>query len=134
MAMPNLTTALLAVTALAACAARPLSPHEPPTPKAYVVAEITVTDVEAYRDYVRAAFPIIQRYDGKFLTRGGTTIAVEGTPPAQRVMIIEFASLDQAKKFEYSKEYTDIAPLRRSSADSRLFIIEGAADVAAARP
>ena len=81
-----------------------------------------------------AAFPIIQKYGGKFLTRGGTTIAVEGTPPRERVMIIEFASLDQAKKFEYSKEYTDIAPLRRSSADSRLFIIEGAAVVAAARP
>ena len=122
------------MTALAACAARPLSPHEPPTPKAYVVAEITVTDVEAYRDYVRAAFPIIQRYDGKFLTRGGTTIAVEGLPPAERVMIIEFPSLERAKEFEYSQDYTDIAPLRQASAESRLFIVEGAPNPAESQP
>ena len=125
---------LLAGLALGLCAARALSAEGPPPAKAYVVAEIDVKDLDAYREYVAAAFPIIQKYGGKFLTRGGTTIAVEGTPPRERVMIIEFASLDQAKKFEYSKEYTDIAPLRRSSADSRLFIIEGAADVAAARP
>lgn len=133
MAKPNLTTLLAGIT-LAACAAAPLSPQEPPAAKAYVVAEITVTDIEAYRDYVSAAFPIIQRYNGKFLTRGGTTVAVEGSPPAERVMIIEFPSLQRAKEFEYSKEYTDIAPLRQASAESRLFIVEGSLDPAQSRP
>ena len=125
---------LLAGLALGLCAARALSADGPPPAKAYVVAEIDVKNLEAYREYVAAAFPIIQKYEGKFLTRGGTTIAVEGTPPKQRVMIIEFASLEQAKAFEYSSEYTAIAPLRQRSADSRLFIVEGAADVAASRP
>ncbi len=109
-------------------------PAADPPPKAYVVAEIDVKDREAYREYVAAAFPIIQKCGGRFLTREGTTVAVEGGPPAERVMIIEFASLEQAKTFEYSKDYTDIAPLRQRSADSRLFITEGAADVAASRP
>lgn len=125
---------LVGAIAVGLCAASALSADGAPAPKAYVVAEIDVKDLDAYREYVAAAFPIIQKYEGKFLTRGGTTIAVEGTPPKQRVMIIEFASLEQAKAFEYSKEYTAIAPLRQSSADSRLFIVEGAADVAAARP
>lgn len=125
---------LVAGIALGLCAASALAADNPPPAKAYVVAEIDVKNLDTYREYVAAAFPIIQKYGGKFLTRGGTTIAVEGTPPAQRVMIIEFSSLAQAKAFEYSKEYTEIAPLRQSSADSRLFIVEGAADVAAARP
>ena len=130
--------AVSAAIALAACAAgaqqRALSADVPPPPKAYVVAEITVTDMDAYREYVAAAFPVIQKFGGRFLTRGGTSLAVEGAPPAERVMIIEFASLDQAKAFEYSQDYTDIAPLRQRSAQSRLFIVEGAADVAASAP
>lgn len=125
---------LLAALAFGLCPANAVAAGGAPPAKAYVVAEIDVKDLEAYREYVAAAFPIIQKYGGKFLTRGGTTIAVEGAPPAQRVMIIEFASLEQAKAFEYSREYTAIAPLRRRSAESRLFIVEGAADVAAARP
>ena len=126
--------ALIGGIALGACAASALSADGGAAPKAYVVAEIDVKDREAYRDYVAAAFPVIQKYGGRFLTRGGTTVAVEGRPPAERVMIIEFASLEQAKAFEYSKDYTQIAPLRQRSADSRLFIVEGAADVAASRP
>ncbi len=125
--------ALIAGVALGACATTALS-ADAPTAKGYVVAEVDVKDLDAYREYVAAAFPVIQKYGGKFLTRGGTTVAVEGRPPAQRVMIIEFASLEQAKMFEYSKEYTDIAPLRQKSSDSRLFLVEGAADVAASRP
>jgi uncharacterized protein (DUF1330 family) len=130
----KIVSALIAGIALGACAAGALSADAPAPPKAYVVAEIDVRDSEAYREYVAAAFPIIQAYGGKFLTRGGTTVAVEGRPPAERVMIIEFSSLDQAKRFEYSKEYTDIAPLRQRSADSRLFLVEGTADAAASRP
>lgn len=124
----------VAALALGACAARVLPTTVALPPKAYVVAEIDVKDREAYREYVAAAFPVIQKYGGRFLTRGGTTVAVEGRPPAERVMIIEFASLEQARNFEYSKDYADIAPLRRSSAVSRLFIVEGAADAVANRP
>ena len=130
--------AVSAAIALAACAAgaqeRALPADLAPPLKAYVVAEITVTDADAYREYVAAAFPVIQKFGGRFLTRGGTSVAVEGAPPAERVMIIEFASLDQAKTFEYSKEYTDIAPLRQRSSDSRLFLVEGVADVTASKP
>jgi uncharacterized protein (DUF1330 family) len=97
---------------------------EAPVPRAYVVGEMTVKDMAGYRAYVDAAAPIIGRYGGTFLVRGGQTVAVEGTPPA-RIVIIEFASLDAAKKFENSSEYRAIAPLRRKAADSRLFLAEG---------
>lgn len=129
----KMLSALAAGVVLGACATTALSAGTAPA-KGYVVAEIDVKDLDTYRAYVAAAFPVIQKYGGKFLTRGGTTVAVEGRPPAGRVMIIEFASLAQAKAFEYSKEYTAIAPLRQKSADSRLFLVEGAADVAASRP
>ena len=126
--------AAMAAMALGACTTMAPQRDIAMAPKAYVVAEIDVTDIDAYRDYVAAAFPIIQSFGGTFLTRGGTTIAVEGAPPAERVMIIEFDSLEQAKQFEYSQAYTDIAPLRQASARSRLFIVEGAPNPAQSAP
>lgn len=125
---------LLAGLAIGSIGATAWSNDAPPPPKGYVVAEINVTDLEGYRKYGEAAFPIIQKFGGTFLTRGGQTIHVEGAKPAERVMIIEFDSFEQAKKFEYSKEYTDIAPLRQKTSESRLFLVEGTNNAAASRP
>ena len=125
---------LLTGLAMGSLGATAWSAATTPPPKGYVVAEINVKDLEGYRKYGEAAFPIIQKYGGKFLTRGGPTVHVEGSPPAERVMIIEFDSFDQAKKFEYYNEYTDIAPLRQKTSDSRLFLVEGTNDAVASRP
>jgi len=128
------TAALLLVGAAMGVSGAAWSAGEAPAPKAYVVAEINVKDLEGYRAYTAAAFPIIQHYGGTFLTRGGKTVPVEGAAPGERVMIIEFASLEQAKNFEYSKDYTDIAPLRQRTSDSRLFIVEGTANAPTSKP
>jgi len=125
---------LLAGVTLGAAGASALMADTPPVPKGYVIAEINVTDLDGYRAYGEKAFPVIQQYGGKFLTRGGATVPVEGPPPAQRVMIIEFESFEQAKKFEYSKEYTAIAPLRNSTSESRIYLLEGTADAAKSAP
>jgi uncharacterized protein (DUF1330 family) len=115
---------LLAILAAGLAVATAAWSADSPPAKAYVVGELTVKDMAGYRAYVDAAGPIISRYGGTFLVRGGQTVTVEGTPPA-RIVIIEFASLEAAKKFENSPEYTAIAPMRRKAADSRLFLAEG---------
>jgi uncharacterized protein (DUF1330 family) len=89
-------------------------------PKGYVIAEITVTDPEAYKSYV-AVGPLVAHFGGKYVVRGGQIIAVEGDPPIGRFAVIEFDSLAAAKSFEDSPEYQAIAPLRRKSARSRVF-------------
>jgi uncharacterized protein (DUF1330 family) len=94
-------------------------------PKGYVIAEITVTDPEAYKSYVAAVGPLVAHFGGKYVVRGGQIIAVEGDPPIGRFAVIEFDSLAAAKSFEDSPEYQAIAPLRRKSARSRVFLVEG---------
>jgi uncharacterized protein (DUF1330 family) len=94
-------------------------------PKGYVVAEITVTDTEAYKQYAAAVPPIAAKFGGRYLVRGGQTVAVEGEPPAGRIVVIEFDSLAAARSFEQSAEYQAVAPLRRQAARSRLFLVEG---------
>jgi uncharacterized protein (DUF1330 family) len=95
-------------------------------PKGYVIAEITVTDPEAYKAYAAAVPPIVARFGGQYRVRGGQTVQVEGEPPKGRIVVIEFESVAAARKFEDSAEYALVAPLRHKSATSRVFVVEGA--------
>lgn len=99
----------------------------PPAPKAYVIAEITVTDLEAYKAYVAKASVAAAKYGGTYLARGGQTVPAEGSPPAARVVIMEFPSLAAARTFQFSPEEQEALTLRRRAATGRQFIVEGVA-------
>jgi len=96
-------------------------------PKGYVIAEITVTDPEAYKQYAATVAPMVAKFGGKYMVRGGQTVAVEGDAPAGRIVVIEFDSLAAAQAFEGSAEYQAIAALRHRAARSRVFLVEGTA-------
>jgi len=96
-------------------------------PKGYVIAEITVTDPEAYKQYAAAVAPVVAKLGGKYIVRGGQTVAEEGEAPSGRIVVIEFDSLAAARSFEDSQDYRAVAPLRRKAAHSRVFLVEGVA-------
>ncbi len=98
-----------------------------PQPKGYVIGEIDVTDAEGYKAYAAAAGPVVAKFGGTYLVRGGRTVTVEGKAPAGRVVLVEFASAAAAEKFENSEEYRKVAEARHRTATSRLFIAEGLA-------
>jgi len=97
------------------------------TPKGYVIAEITVNDPEAYKSYVATVVPIIAKFGGKYLVRGGQTVSIEGTPPSGRIVVLEFDSLAAARAFEDSPDYAAVVQIRHKAAQSRVFLVEGAA-------
>ena len=96
-------------------------------PKGYVIAEITVTDPEAYKQYAAAVAPIVTKLGGRYIVRGGQTVAEEGEPPSGRIVVIEFDDLAAARSFEGSQDYQAVAALRRKAAHSRVFLVEGVA-------
>ena len=66
----------------------------------------------------------VEKYDGKFLARGGKNIATEGeTSP--RTVIIEFSSYKQAENFYNSKEYQDAKSILKDKAIRQYQIVEG---------
>jgi uncharacterized protein (DUF1330 family) len=96
------------------------------TPPAYLIAEIRVTDPEAYKEYVSKVPAGIEAFGGRFLVRGGKTESLEGAEPAGRVAVIQFRSLAEAKQYWNSPAYKEIEPIRHRSATSRIFLAEGA--------
>ena len=72
--------------------------------KAYWVGIINVKDQEEYKKYTDIAGPAIIASGAKILSRGGKIINLEGQK-FERIVIIEFSSMDHAEKFYISNEY-----------------------------
>ena len=96
-------------------------------PAAYVIAEIEITNPEGYREYSTQVPATVQKYGGRFLVRGGKTEVLEGDWPERRRVVIEFPSLEAAKKWWDSPEYEKPKALRKANRKGRLALIEGAA-------
>ena len=90
----------------------------------YVVAEVDVTDPATFAKYSAKAPGTIEQYGGQYVIRGGKFDSLEGDAP-KRFVVIRFDSVEKAKAWEDSPEYSAIKPIRHSSAKSRVFIIEG---------
>lgn len=92
---------------------------------AYLIAEIEVTDPAVYEDYKKLTPSAIARYGGRFLVRGGKIEAREGGWSPQRLIVVEFPSLEQARAFYDSPEYAPALAIRKRAAKSRLLLVEG---------
>lgn len=95
------------------------------TPKGYIVAEVQITDAEAYKTYVPGATAAVAKFGGKYLVRGGRVEQLEGPPPAGRFVIVEYPSFEAARAFYHSADYQAVAPIRRKASISRFWVAEG---------
>jgi uncharacterized protein (DUF1330 family) len=92
---------------------------------AYVIAEIEITNPEGYKEYTIHVPATIAKYGGRFLVRGGAAEVLEGDWPQQRRVIIEFASLEAARRWWNSPEYEKPKAMRRANSQGRLILLEG---------
>jgi uncharacterized protein (DUF1330 family) len=92
---------------------------------AYIVAHVDVKNVDAYREYMRHTPRVIQKYGGRFIVRGGEMVTLEGPEETLRLVVIEFPSMDQAKAFYGSADYTRVRRLREGGGIAKLVAIDG---------
>lgn len=92
---------------------------------AYMIAEIEITDPEGYQAYAKLAIPSIQRFGGKILVAGETIENLEGDWQPKRLVIIEFASMEEAKRWYHSEEYTPLKHMRFKATNSRGGLVQG---------
>jgi len=92
----------------------------------YVIAEVDVTDPTAFEEYRKQVPATVQKYGGKFLTRGGTVHPLEGGWQPKRLVILEFRSVEQAQRWYDSEEYRGPKVLRMKASKGKLILVEGA--------
>ncbi len=92
---------------------------------AYVIVEVDVTDPDQYEIYKRQVPTTLQQYGGRFLARGGRIETLEGGWSPKRLIILEFESITQARRWWSSPEYAGPKSLRQQSSHGRMIVVEG---------
>lgn len=92
---------------------------------AYVIVDAEVTDPAKYEDYKKLSPGAVAKHGGRFLARGGQTAVLEGDWRPNRVVVIEFPSIEQARAFYTSVEYTAARRARAGAADFNMVAVEG---------
>jgi uncharacterized protein (DUF1330 family) len=101
--------------------------HAQATPPAFNIAEITITNGEGYtKEYVPLILKSVHDSGGKFIVRGGKIIPVIGQPPAPRIAVIQFESLDKAQAWVNSSAYKTAQEIGDKYATFRGYQVEGA--------
>ncbi|MBV8414511.1 MAG: DUF1330 domain-containing protein [Verrucomicrobia bacterium] len=96
----------------------------------YVIANVVWKDSESLAVYKRLMPPTVAKFGGRFLVRGGATEVLEGEwSPA--LVVIEFPTVEQARRWYNSEEYRPALEIRQRAAENELLIVEGTVPPAA---
>jgi uncharacterized protein (DUF1330 family) len=92
---------------------------------AYVVVDLEIINQEEFEAYKHLVPATIEKYGGRYLARGGKVQTLDGAWYPKRFVLLEFSSVDQAKEWFDSPEYSKPKALRERSARSKIIVVEG---------
>jgi uncharacterized protein (DUF1330 family) len=98
---------------------------EAKTMAAYFIVDVDVKNPQAYEAYKQAAAASIAQYGGRYLVRGGQHEVLEGAWNPTRLVVLEFPSVEAARRWYASAEYNTVKPIRLQHAVGHLVLVEG---------
>ena len=72
------------------------------TVAAYFIVDIDIGDMDRMQEYREAVPRTIEKYGGRYLVRTGRWEVLEGHWQPKRVVVLEFPSVEQAKRRQRS--------------------------------
>jgi len=91
---------------------------------AYVIAQMTVNNIDMYYDYASRLAATVGPHSGKLLAANDAEVR-EGSLPYLRTVIGEFPTLEDAQGWYESDAYQAIIGLRQNATDGALFFVSG---------
>jgi uncharacterized protein (DUF1330 family) len=102
--------------------------HAQAKPPAYVISEIELTNPDAYaKEYVPLANKALADVGQKRLASGGKTVSLAGAPPAPRIVVSMFDSLEKAQAAYTSPAYLEARKIGDKYGKLRIYAVEGIA-------
>ncbi|MGD2103417.1 MAG: DUF1330 domain-containing protein [Acidimicrobiia bacterium] len=95
---------------------------------AFLIADVLPDDAAGYREsgYLDAAVRTSSEHGGVYLARGGKITVLEGDWVPERMIVIQFPSMDHLRSWYDSPAYQEWVAVRRKFApDSKLIALEG---------
>jgi len=94
---------------------------------AYLIVEIDTIDADLMAEYRKHTPAAVEAFGGRFLVRGGASETFEGGWEPQRIVVLEFPSMDAARAFYHSERYKPLLEMRTKAGRSRAVLVEGIA-------
>lgn len=98
-------------------------------PAYYLVDVREIKDAVKMEDYRKRIGAVVERFRGRYVVRGGPFQVLEGSYQPVFPVMIEFPTIDDARRWYNSDEYRELKQLRLSATVSNAFFMEGIATV-----
>ncbi len=92
---------------------------------AYMIINVEVTNPEAFKEYQERIPPVLEKFEGKYLIRGGDAERWEGSWMPHRIIMLEFPTMDHARRLYESDDFTHLKAIRFQSANTDMIVVEG---------
>ena len=92
---------------------------------AYVIFDARPIDREALKPYSEKAFETVEAFGGKLIARTSNIDVREGDWAFNRMLIIQFPSMEAAQSWYDSPNYQEILPIRLAVTNDQMMIVEG---------
>ena len=93
--------------------------------KGYLIANLDIHDQPIFQRYREMVVPIIAKYGGRYIVRGGEVENLEGHLSFNRLIVLEFPSPEVARAFYEGPEYQPVKAIRFQSATSDVALVVG---------
>lgn len=92
---------------------------------AYFIVDVDVQNPTAMREYIEKVPGTLEPYGGRYIVRGGKFEVIEGDWQPTRVVMLEFPSMEQAKRWYACDEYAPFKQVRLDSCVTNMVLVEG---------
>lgn len=87
------------------------------------IAQLTFTDVEAYRRYQARFMDIFSRFRGRLLAADEEPTLIEGQQRPDKIVMMQFPSEADFRDWAESPEYVAISRDRKAGADASVLLV-----------
>jgi len=92
---------------------------------AYIIFDVEVTDPTAAEEYLKLANESLTPFQSKTIVHGGMVEVLEGDWKPERVVVVEFESMEQAQQWYKSPAYTKAKDILQRAASVKVILVEG---------
>jgi uncharacterized protein (DUF1330 family) len=93
--------------------------------KAYLVLDLTVSDMSGFSKYIAEIPAYISKHSGRYIVRGVRPTVIEGDWKPERVVMIEFPTREKAQAFLSDPDIQNLFSIRHATTTSRLLLVDG---------
>ncbi len=91
----------------------------------YAIISVEVKDEAAYKSILEQVPAIVEAHGGRYLVRGGAAEVIRGDWRPDRLVVLEFDSVAQAKRWQEAADYADLREKLNQATNTNVVIVEG---------